>query len=275
MNSGGEFGAPRGRTGGIHGVRGASGGVPARGPGFSLIYGPPARPSPPVFTLRKHSTLHSRHLSARPKSAAVRGGLIRRGRGCGSGGEPGGRRSGRGGRGGGLRGPRWCSEPARAGSRRGRGTAAAGAGGAGGPHRPQRVTLRRTSRGARWVVGRTVARAGGMAGTPRGQAGWAGRSWSGCAGCGTPSSCRTLANPETQSSLPRTGASARAPSLYPSPPLPARSVARTPAVPPPQPPSGSGRGPAAAEIQSAGAGAAPERGRTLTPGARRRPPQVL
>ena len=142
----------------------------------------------------------------------------------------------------------------------------------GGPHR---VTLRRTRRGARWVVGRTVARAGGMAGTPRGQAGWAGRSWSGCGGCGTPSSCRTLANPGTRSSLPRTGASARAPSLYPSPPLPARSVARTPAVPPPQPPSGSGRGPAAAEIQSAGAGAAPERGRTLTPGARRRPPQVL
>ena len=40
----------------MHGVRGASGGVPARGPGFSPDICPPARPSPPVFTLRKHST---------------------------------------------------------------------------------------------------------------------------------------------------------------------------------------------------------------------------
>ena len=53
---GGECGAPRGRGAGIHGIRGDSGGVPARGPGFSSDLCPRARPSPPVFTLRKHST---------------------------------------------------------------------------------------------------------------------------------------------------------------------------------------------------------------------------
>ena len=56
VNSGGECGAPRGKGAGIHGIRGASGGVPARGPGSSQISAPRARPSPPVFTLRKHST---------------------------------------------------------------------------------------------------------------------------------------------------------------------------------------------------------------------------
>ena len=56
LNSGGECGAPRGRGGGRHGFRGASGGVPARGPGFSQISAPRARPSPSVFTLRKHSS---------------------------------------------------------------------------------------------------------------------------------------------------------------------------------------------------------------------------
>ena len=45
-----------GEGGGIHGVRGALGGVLARGPGLSPDICPRARPSPPVFTLRKHST---------------------------------------------------------------------------------------------------------------------------------------------------------------------------------------------------------------------------
>ena len=40
----------------MHGVRGDSGGVSARGPGVSQISAPRARPSPPVFTLGKHST---------------------------------------------------------------------------------------------------------------------------------------------------------------------------------------------------------------------------
>ena len=44
--SGGECGAPRGRGGGIHGVKGASGGVPARGPGFSPDICPRAPPCP-------------------------------------------------------------------------------------------------------------------------------------------------------------------------------------------------------------------------------------
>ena len=59
VNSGGECGAPRGRGAGIHGVRGDSGGVSARRPGFSQISAPRARPSPPVFTLRKHSLAYS------------------------------------------------------------------------------------------------------------------------------------------------------------------------------------------------------------------------
>ena len=40
----------------MHGVRGDSGGLPARGPGFPPDLCPRARPSPRVFTLRKHST---------------------------------------------------------------------------------------------------------------------------------------------------------------------------------------------------------------------------
>ena len=55
VNSGGECGAPRGRGAGIHGVRGDSGGVSAREPGISPDFCPCARPSPPVFTVRKHS----------------------------------------------------------------------------------------------------------------------------------------------------------------------------------------------------------------------------
>ena len=55
MNSGGECGAPRGREGRFTASGGASGGVSARGPGFPQISAPRARPSPPVFTLRKHS----------------------------------------------------------------------------------------------------------------------------------------------------------------------------------------------------------------------------
>ena len=42
----GECGAPRGRGGGIHGVQGASGGVPARRPCISPDLCPRARPSP-------------------------------------------------------------------------------------------------------------------------------------------------------------------------------------------------------------------------------------
>ena len=40
----------------MHGVRGALGGVPAREPGFFPDLCPHARPSPPVFTPRKHSS---------------------------------------------------------------------------------------------------------------------------------------------------------------------------------------------------------------------------
>ena len=62
---GGECGAPRGRGGGRHGVRGASGGVPARGPGLSPDFCPRAPHSPPVFTLRKHSMEGGRGLRGR------------------------------------------------------------------------------------------------------------------------------------------------------------------------------------------------------------------
>ena len=55
VNSGGDCGTPRGRGGGRHGVRGASGGVPARGPGFPQDPCPRTPYSPPVFTPRKHS----------------------------------------------------------------------------------------------------------------------------------------------------------------------------------------------------------------------------
>ena len=65
VDSGGECGAPRGRGAGIHGIRGSSGGIPARGPGFSPDLCPRARPSPPVFTLRKHSTVLPRTATAR------------------------------------------------------------------------------------------------------------------------------------------------------------------------------------------------------------------
>ena len=57
VNSGGECGGPRGRRGRMHGVRGASGGVPARGPGVSPDLCPRARPSPPVFTLLGNTPL--------------------------------------------------------------------------------------------------------------------------------------------------------------------------------------------------------------------------
>jgi len=43
-----------GRGARVHGFRGASGGVPARGPGVSPDLSPRAPPSPPVFTLPKH-----------------------------------------------------------------------------------------------------------------------------------------------------------------------------------------------------------------------------
>ena len=49
VNSGGECGAPRGRGGGRHGVRGDSGGVPARGPGVSPDLCPPRAPLAPCF----------------------------------------------------------------------------------------------------------------------------------------------------------------------------------------------------------------------------------
>ena len=52
VNSGGECGAPRGgkgRVGGRHGVRGDSGGVSARGPGFSPDLCPPRAPLAPCF----------------------------------------------------------------------------------------------------------------------------------------------------------------------------------------------------------------------------------
>ena len=56
-NSGGECGAPWGRGGEMHGVRGASGGVPARGPGVSPDLCPPRAPLAPCFhppeTLRR------------------------------------------------------------------------------------------------------------------------------------------------------------------------------------------------------------------------------
>ena len=52
--------ASGGGKGGIHGVRGSSGSVPAWGPGFSPDICPRARPSPPVFTLRNpHSDAES------------------------------------------------------------------------------------------------------------------------------------------------------------------------------------------------------------------------
>ena len=44
LNSGGECGAPRGRGGGRHGFRGASGGGSARGPGFPSDLCPPRAP---------------------------------------------------------------------------------------------------------------------------------------------------------------------------------------------------------------------------------------
>ena len=53
VNSGGECGAPRGQgggNGGIHGFRGASGGVPARGPGFPPDLCPPRAPLAPCFS---------------------------------------------------------------------------------------------------------------------------------------------------------------------------------------------------------------------------------
>ena len=54
--TGGEYGRPRGRGPGMHRIRGASGAVQARGPGFPPDLSPRARPSPPVFTLPKHTT---------------------------------------------------------------------------------------------------------------------------------------------------------------------------------------------------------------------------
>ena len=57
VDSGGECGAPRGRGAGIHGVRGASGGVPARGPGVSPDLCPPRAPLAPCF--HPPETLHS------------------------------------------------------------------------------------------------------------------------------------------------------------------------------------------------------------------------
>ena len=84
VNSGGECGAPRGRGGGRHGVRGSSGGVPARGPGVSPDLCPRARPSPPVF--HPPETLQSSSVSASgappqrgPRPAAVEEGQGRAG----------------------------------------------------------------------------------------------------------------------------------------------------------------------------------------------------
>ena len=74
VDSGGECGAPRGEgRGGRHGVRGASGGVPARGPGLSPNLCLRARPSPPVFTLRKHSSEPARRFAGLGGWAGVRG----------------------------------------------------------------------------------------------------------------------------------------------------------------------------------------------------------
>ena len=56
---GGQGGRVRpalGRGAGIHGVRGASGGVRVRGPGLSPDFRPRAPPSPRLFTLRNHSS---------------------------------------------------------------------------------------------------------------------------------------------------------------------------------------------------------------------------
>ena len=61
VNSGGECGAPRGRGGGRHGVRGAWGGVPARGPGFPPDICPPRAPRAPCF---QHPPAHT-HASVR------------------------------------------------------------------------------------------------------------------------------------------------------------------------------------------------------------------
>ena len=66
------------RGGGRYGVRDASGGVPVRGPGISPDLCPRARPSPPVFTLRKHSS------QSRPTSRAPPGRM-----GAGAGGRAG------------------------------------------------------------------------------------------------------------------------------------------------------------------------------------------
>ena len=90
VNSGGECGAPRWRGGGIHGFRGASGGVPARRPGFSQKFAPRARPSPPLFTLQPPSFLllgRSSQVPPRPTAppAGMRGvaqGARRRGLGA-------------------------------------------------------------------------------------------------------------------------------------------------------------------------------------------------
>ena len=69
LPEGGQRGRVRrasgGGKGGTHGVRGTSGGVPARGPGLSPDICPRAPHSPPVFTLRKHSMEGGRGLRGR------------------------------------------------------------------------------------------------------------------------------------------------------------------------------------------------------------------
>ena len=52
----GEPGPPRGEGGGMHGTRGTSGGVRARGPGLSPVVQPPARP---LFTINGNNSLQA------------------------------------------------------------------------------------------------------------------------------------------------------------------------------------------------------------------------
>ena len=77
----GECGAPRGRGGGIHGVRGVSGGVPARGPGGSPDLCPPRAAlapcfHPPAFFTRNSASLGLDAGRRRPQAVAGNGGGV-------------------------------------------------------------------------------------------------------------------------------------------------------------------------------------------------------
>ena len=90
VNSGGECGALGGRGGGIHGVRGASRDVLARGPGFSPDIYPPRAPLAPCF--HPPETLHRQRLRPAPLGGPSQPGrgLHRRGGARGRGARPGG-----------------------------------------------------------------------------------------------------------------------------------------------------------------------------------------